>query len=304
MKIVIIIYIVSWFILLAVYIASLFGKKKNHFSQKEPWYLYAIIIAFAPLIVLLIPYLLISSYITEKKHEKVVLEQEQREAEEYAYKQHALQEYKAAINEQKEEITYNRERSMIARTLVEKIIKEDYDSFLQYLVHLSLPDGASLHVEECNKEGNGDISKLYVETAEGDYNLNIWDYIKAENSIDGAWEAYFLYKVWHILPLWWHANYSRRNYMYSEEDTASIQLIPLSQREQEQPIIQKKVKSLISKPEVVEANGKYYVSCCYWTNFGGLIKETVEVFISPEGKVSLKDIEKQTLYYYTCGIMY
>lgn len=209
MKIVIIIYIVSWFILLAIYIASLFGKKKNHFSEKEPWYLYAIIIAFAPLVILLIPYLLISSYITEKKREKAVKEQEQREAEENAYKQRASQELKTAINGQQKEFDYD--HLMMARRLVEKIKKEDYDSFLQYLVHLSLPDGASLHVEECNEEGNGDTSKLYVETAEGDYNLNIWDYIKAENSIDGAWEAYFLYKVWHILPLWWHANYSRRN---------------------------------------------------------------------------------------------
>ena len=143
-----------------------------------------------------------------------------------------------------------------------------------------------------------------METAEGEYNQNIWDYIKAENSIDGAWEAYFLYKVWHILPLWWHANYSRRIYMFSEEDADSIQLLSFSERERRQPMIQKKVKSLISKPEVVEVDGKYHVSCCYWTNFGGLIKETVEVFISPEGKVELKDIESQTLYEYTCGIMF
>ena len=291
MKIVIIIYIVSWSILLAVYIASLIGKKKDRISEKDPWYLYAIIIAFAPLVVLLIPYLLISSYIKEKKHEKAVKEQEKREAEENTAKM-----------EQQEEFTYD--HSMIARTLVKKIKNKDYDSFLQYLVHLSLPDGASLHVEECKQEDNGDESKLYVKTAEGDYHLNIWDYIKAENSIDGAWEAYFLYKVWHILPLWWHANYYRRIYMYSEEDADSIELLSFSQRETVQPMIQKEVKSLISKPEVVEANGKYYVSCCFWTNFGGLIKETVEVFISPEGKVAFKDTEYQTLYPYECGIMY
>ena len=301
MKIVIIIYVVSWFILLAFYIATSFGKKKTLFSEKEPWHLYAIIIAFAPLIVLYIPYLLISSYM-EKKRKKVVKEQEQREAEENANKQRASQKIQAAINEQQEEFTYD--HSMVAQTLVKKIEKKDYDSFMQYLVHLSLPDGASLHVEKCKEEDTGDTSKLYVETAEGEYNQNIWDFIKAENSIDGAWEAYFLYKVWHILPLWWHANYSRRIYMFSEEDADSIQLLSFSERERRQPMIQKKVKSLISKPEVVEVDGKYHVSCCYWTNFGGLIKETVEVFISPEGKVELKDIERQTLYEYTCGIMY
>ena len=203
---------------------------------------------------------------------------------------------------QQEEFTYD--HSMVAQKLVRKIEIKDYDSFLQYLVHLSLPDGASLHVEKCNEEDVGDKSKLYVKTVEGEYHQNIWDFIKAENSIDGAWDAYFLYKVWHILPLWWHANYYRRIYMYSEEDADSIELLSFSQREKVQPMIQKEVKSLISKPEVVEANGKYYVSCCFWTNFGGLIKETVEVFISPEGKVAFKDIEYQTLYPYECGIMY
>ena len=102
MKIVIIIYVVSWFILLAFYIATHFGKKNNHSSEKEPWHLYAIIIAFAPLIVLYIPYLLISSSI-EKKRKKAVKEQEQREAEENANKQRASQEIQAAINEQQEE---------------------------------------------------------------------------------------------------------------------------------------------------------------------------------------------------------
>ena len=57
MKIVLIVYGISWLILMAVYIASLFNKRKNVFSEKEPWYLYAIIIAVAPLVVLLIPYL-------------------------------------------------------------------------------------------------------------------------------------------------------------------------------------------------------------------------------------------------------
>ena len=115
MKIVIIIYVVSWFILLAFYIATHFGKKNNHSSEKEPWHLYAIIIAFAPLIVLYIPSLLISSSV-EKKRKKVVKEQEQREAEENANKQRASQEIKAAIIEQQEEFTYD--HSMIAQTLL------------------------------------------------------------------------------------------------------------------------------------------------------------------------------------------
>ena len=301
MKIVLIVYGISWLILMAVYIASLFNKRKNVFSEKEPWYLYAIIIAVAPIVVLLIPYLLISSFITNTKEKKAAKEREQREAEEKAKKQCALQELKAAMNKPQENHSFV--HAMTAQTLVERIKEKDYDSFMQYLDHLSLPEGASLQVEECSHEGHGDESKLFVETSEGAYDLNIWEYIKAENSIDGAWDAYFLYKVRHILPLWWHANYNRRTYMYSKEDAESIVLF--HGREEELPIIQRSTKQLISDPEVINAeNGKYFVRCCYWTNFGGLIKETVEVLISAEGKVSFKDIEQNTLYQYQCGIMF
>lgn len=301
MKTFLIIYGISWLILLAVYIASLFNKKKNVFSEKEPWYLYATIIAVAPLVVLLIPYLLISSFITQKKKKKYAMEQEKREAEEKARIQSAMQELNAAKSKPQENHSYA--NVMTAQTLVEKIKAKDYDSFMEYLDHLSLPNGESLQVEECSHEGHGDESKLFVETLEGAYDFNIWEYIKAENSTDGAWNAYFLYEVRHILPLWGHANYNHRIYMYSKEDAESIELF--YGREEELPIIQRDVKQLISNPEVLyAANGKFFVSCCYWTNFGGLIKETVEVLISNEGKVSFNDIEQMTLYHYQCGIYF
>ena len=212
-----------------------------------------------------------------------------------------MQELNAAMNKSQEDHSYI--HAMTAQTLVGIINENDYDSFMQYLDHLSLPEGASLHVEECSHEGHGDESKLFVETSEGEIDFNIWDYIKADNSIDGAWEAYFLSKAKHILPLWWHANYNSRTYMYSKEDTDSIQLF--SKSKEQLPIIQRNVKRLISAPEVIDAaNGKYYVRCCYWTNFGGLIKETVQVLISAEGKVSFNDIEGTTLYHYKCGVFF
>lgn len=300
MKILIIIYAVSWLMILAVYIASLFSKNRDS-SEKQPWYLYAIIIALAPLAALLIPYLSISSFITKKKEKKAAKEREIREAEEKAYKKRAIQELEKATNKPQEDHSFA--HAMTAQTLVDKIKEKDFDSFMQYLDHLTLPKGASLHVEECRQEGMGDESRLFVETPEGAYDLNIWDYIKVENNIDGAWDAYFLSKVWHILPLWWHANYDRRTYIYSKEDADSIQLF--AGREGELLKIQRAIKQFICEPEVIEAaNGKYYVRCCYWTDFGGLIKETVEVLISAEGKVSFKDIEQNTLYQYECGIMF
>ena len=77
MKIVLIVYVISWLILLAIYIASRF-KKNADSSEKQPWYLYAIIIVLAPLAVLLVPYILISSFIKKKKETKLAKEREKK----------------------------------------------------------------------------------------------------------------------------------------------------------------------------------------------------------------------------------
>ena len=213
----------------------------------------------------------------------------------------AMEELKAIISKPQENHSFV--NVMTAQTLVEKIKKKDYDSFMRYLTHLSLPSGVSLHVRECTDNGLGDESKLYVKTPRSKFKLEIWDYIRAEISIDGAWDAYFLYIVWHFLPLWWHANYNKRTYLFSKEDADEIQLF--YGREEELPKIKKAIKPLICDPEVIEANkGYFFVCCCYWTNFGGLIRETVRVHISKEGKVSFTVDAKLTLYQYECGIRF
>lgn len=299
MNIIILIYAISWLII-TVYIVSFFSRIRD-FSENQPWYLYAIIIVLAPLVALIIPYLFISSLIENIKDKKTTKEREKKESEENAYIQRAMQELNLAIS--KPQANHSFMHAMTAQTLVEKIKEGDYNSFMQYLDHLKLPNGASLHVEECKQKGLGDESKLFVETPEGAHDLNIWDFIKVDNNIDGAWDAYFLSRVWHILPLWWHANYNRRTYLYSKEDADTIQL--LKGREEELLKLQSAIKKLVTEPEVIEAaNGKYFVRCCYWTNFGGLIKETIEVLISAEGKVYFKDIQQKTLLQYDCGIMF
>ncbi len=300
MKIALIIYGISWLILLISYMIA--GYRKGELStDKKSDYLYAAIIFLAPLTVLFILYDMISSYITDMKETKASPKREESGDVEEDDIESAMEELKAIISKPQENHSFV--NVMTAQTLVEKIKKKDYDSFMRYLTHLSLPGGVSLHVRECTDNGLGDESKLYLKTPESKYELNIWDYIKAENSIDGAWDAYFLYIVWHFLPLWWHANYNKRTYLFSKEDADEIQLF--YGREEELPKIKKAIKPLVCDPEVVEAfNGYYYVRCCYWTNFGGLIKETVRVHISEEGKVSFKVIEDLTLHKYECGIRF
>lgn len=299
MKILIIVYVVSWLVLLAIYVCSLFDKNKS--TDKEPWYLYALLVVFAPLVVLLMPHI----YIQYKKQKKEAKAYKEKEELEQKYNQEAISAYHDAIRKPHDGHSFV--FGMTARTIVGLIgevclmRKKEYSFIMQYLDKLSLPKGTSLLVEECKREGMGDKSCLLIETPERCYDLKIWDYIKAEDSLDGAWQAYFLYKVWHIMPLFWHANYDRRTYLYSKGDEAYI--IPM--REEHTNLIKNAVKPMIIEPDVVKsANGKYYVSCCYWSDFAGLIQEIVEVNISPNNNVSFKDIAKNTLYEYECGIYF
>ena len=71
--------------------------------------------------------------------------------------------------------------------------------------------------------------------------------------------------------------------------------------------IASKVEKVFKKviPDVVKGkNAKYYISCCYWSDFEGLMQEVTEVCISNENLVVFKDISKITLYKYECGIMF
>ena len=79
MKIILIIYAISWLIILGVYISSLFSKNKSSSSEKTPWYVYATIILLAPLAVFILPYILFNDYRDTKKEKKRTAEREAKE---------------------------------------------------------------------------------------------------------------------------------------------------------------------------------------------------------------------------------
>ena len=191
--------------------------------------------------------------------------------------------------------------SKTAQTIIKLIKEKDYNSIMNRLDKLSLPKGDSLFIEECTQNGMGDHSRIFVKTPEETRDEDIWNYIKVEDSVEGAWQAFLLHKMWHTLPLFWHANYASRTYLYSKVDDPDI--IPIYDKNPN--LIKDVVNPLIVDPDVVKSStGKYYVSCCFWTDFGGLILETVEVSISSDNSASFKDLEGKILYKYDCGILF
>nr|WP_294431827.1 hypothetical protein [Prevotella sp.] len=49
---------------------------------------------------------------------------------------------------------------------------------------------------------------------------------------------------------------------------------------------------------------QYYVSCCYWSRFAGLIRELVDIKIENNKVTEFLDVNHERLYKYHCGIMY
>lgn len=57
-------------------------------------------------------------------------------------------------------------------------------------------------------------------------------------------------------------------------------------------------------PKVTRYDDKYYVSCCYWSRFAGLIRELVDIKIENNKVTEFLDVNHERLYKYHCGIMY
>ena len=198
--------------------------------------------------------------------------------------------------------------------LLKEAAKGDYGSIPAILDKASLPDGLSFGIKECDMESDslGEASKLFVQTQDGKRDYSVFEHFRFEDSVMGAWQAFLLHQLWHYLPLWWHANYDAKTYVYTKEELSGTLLgkaivNPVTRRYMlmmKSDVDTLDMESLDLAPEIYFGNGRAYVSCCFWSSFGGLIREYVE-FTLKDGR--LEDfffIEEKTLFKYNCGIVF
>lgn len=309
MKTVVIIYAVSWLILLIVYVISKFQDRKTkkkddalekflnaRKSSKEKIVdklVYVIMIVFAPLVVFVVPYILIRDA-KAKKQEKIRKEErENAEREQLEHKAVCSENYAKLIS-----LSNINEFIQKAQSLFELVKKKNYSDILILLDKASLPSTMKLDVQECNQQGTGSVSRLFVNTPNNERIFDIFDHLRFEDSMMGAWQAFLLDRLEHYLPLWWHANYNKRDYIYSKEDFDHITHF----------IDRGFDKSVLAEyniaPEIKGGNGKYYISCCYWTDFGGLRREFVEISLIDNKLKGAFVFDEKVIHKYECGIMF
>ena len=299
MKILLIIYAISWLIIFIVYITFyIINKiKKEDVRNKNPWYSYVLFLLLAPLVVVFLPFVLYSAYKSDKgkKEQKEKLEwKERREMK----RKEALK--NAFLLAKQSQPKYDKKTYIDIAYKLEKIVHErKYQELLVCLDKIQETGDRKLNVQECEEKGIGDESKLYIELNDGKRDYDIFKHLIVEDSPMGAWQAYWLYTLWHILPMFWHGLYGRRDYLFQFEDVFSIKL-----EEDANPADRDKLLDTDLSPEVIGENGDYYVSCCYWTQFGGLIREHVYVNIKGNKVVEIKEFLSETKYEYDCGYCY
>lgn len=195
-------------------------------------------------------------------------------------------------------LSNNNEFIQKAQSLFELVKKKDYGDILKLLDKASLPSTMKLDVQECNQQGTGSVSRLFVNTPNNERIFDIFDHLRFEDSIMGAWQAFLLNRLDHYLPLWWHANYNKRDYIYTKEDFDHITHF----------IDRGFDKSVLEEyniaPEIKGGNGKYYISCCYWTDFGGLRREFVEISLIDNKLKGAFVFDEKVIHKYECGIMF
>ena len=127
---------------------------------------------------------------------------------------------------------------------------------------------------------------------------NVFNHLLIEPSPMGAWQAYLISRLGDSLPMWWHANYGKRDYIYSKEDIGKIT-----------HFIDRKFDASVLlnydiAPKLYGENERYYVSCCYWTDFGGLKREFVEIQLLGNQLYQTFVFDEKTIHEYQCGIMF
>lgn len=299
------IYGISWVILLSLIVISRF-RNRSFFKRHSKWYVYVIAVLFAPLVVVvMVPYELID-YIKSKRIEKLIKKQE----EERERKRIAFQNFHSASNHDYENdyikvaVTLFNEAERyepLFYELYKKIDGQDSESnLLSCLDCLKIHQGWILYVDLCKKKSSGDVSRLMITNGEIS-SSEIWDHINVKDEPMGAWQVYLLDSLWHQLPLFGHAKYYRRTYFFK---TKTEDLLNKHFENEKDHTMLKSVissQSIDLTPKISKNNDLYYVTCYYWSDWQGLVRESVEIKIVDNKAVSISK-EETTLYKYHCGI--
>lgn len=298
MKIVLIIYAVSWLILSAVYIKNFIRKNGRN---KGPWFFHILIYLLAPLILL---FVLLSLYEPFRRIkiirkligiEAFISPHEVVECKNYLEEKRneALDEFQA-IEKQDYYIT---EYVEIGKKL-HAIVKEyKFDSIFPSLDKVNITKEVKLIVHDCRPDGRN-MFMLLIKLPKKEKDENLFNYLTVEQSCIGAWQIYLLHTIRHYMPIGGYAEYPRFVYIFDKED------LKLINQDKKESIDFEQLSQIDVRPIVIQKENKFFVSSCYWSGFDGLVREFFRITIENNIVVDIIQFDRRTKYEYDIGMVF
>ena len=111
----------------------------------------------------------------------------------------------------------------------------------------------------------------------------------------GAWQAYLLSVSKTVLPFSGITYYTKRLLIFQREQLKDIRSLGF-----------KKIEGLNNLetdlfPKIKIDGNKAVVSSCYWSDWGGLFRESVEITFLENGKVKIGDFTQENIFEYDVG---
>ena len=330
MELVVIIYGIAWIIVL-LYLLYIHFTEKDKLFRRDNWKLSLFVITFAPILFLVMLLCIPISCIWDRKGKTDALKKEEREREmekEQVKKKQAVENFKechdslvdATVIEQigRNLLSINFDKHRIPEELqmmvVGKRIPTDQEKIFGVLDKIKLLEGYSLELEYPDGSGIGGRTYINIKEPNGNLSKKFLDFMIVDDSLLGALQVYLISKLWHYLPMHWHGYYDRRFCVFSKDDLLNIKIRARRTSRERPPKPTNEFADVNGLPEealacdvtpkVTRYEDKYYVSCCYWSEFGGLIRELVEIKIENNKVAEFLDANRKVLYRYHCGIMY
>ena len=189
----------------------------------------------------------------------------------------------------------------LAIQIAQLVEGENYNDVIVLLDKIVVKDNYSMKIvpfyEKDAFDMLADISPIVIYNEQGEwistnFEEDFWSYLQVEKSQMGAWQAYLLSQMWHYLPLQWHANYSYRDYLYSQSSKGYGNFR----------------KNFVASwhklaPQITQEGDKYLISVCYWSEFEGLVRERYAVTFEND-RVYVEELDANVLYEYDCGIQF
>lgn len=162
-----------------------------------------------------------------------------------------------------------------------------------------------LHVASGECDSMGDESYFYIGD-ETNIDKELHKRLKADPSVEAAWQIYLLFTSSTVMPVFWHGGYIVRDFILDEATINNIE----DGFDGEKPLecfdLRGLSKANLLLPEVLmSADGRTAdVYCTYWNDWGGLMRDHVQILFLKSGKVKVTQLEPMILFEYDCGILF